>query len=691
MTQSAVVLAVLLFSVAFFSRSLWRLIRMIRLGQNDFSLSDVGDRVSDVLINVLGQKKLLRHPGAGLLHMMFFYGFLLIQVGLVEFILSGVVFDAHGHGFSYAWLLGSPADSLLMKAYWVSQEVAVYGVGAACVIAIFRRWFLRPWLPRLKKRSVDAELIIAFIALLMITLGATQAAEIRLAEGVFADPAGGWADGRPFTALIAGAMSESAAGAIHPYTWWGHFLTIMIFLNYLPFSKHMHLLGAMPNYFLRARGEGRTLRPVDFEASEEFGVGRVELFAGSDLLDTFACAECNRCTFVCPATATGKPLDPQKIIHDIKENLYVNEVNLLAWAQAGREGEPEVAKPLIGNAPGEGSLSFDELWSCTTCGACMQECPVGIRHVPKIIEMRRHMTMTEGNTPPELDNVFRGLENNANPWGISANTRFDWAEGTEVPTVTSNPDFEFLYYVGCAGSFDDRAKKVTAAMIKLLTAAGVNFAVLGKGESCNGETARRLGNEYLFVELAGTLIETFNRFGVRKVITTCPHCLNAFNHDYPDLPGSPQLEVIAHVDFLESLVASGKIELDEEGGGTVTYHDSCYLARYNGVTESPRSLLAAAGADVVEMDRNRDRGFCCGAGGGRMWMEEDIGTRVNQERTREALATGADTVAVACPFCMTMIGDGTRELEVDDRLEVRDVAELIADRMVAAENSPALP
>jgi Fe-S oxidoreductase len=320
----------------------------------------------------------------------------------------------------------------------------------------------------------------------------------------------------------------------------------------------------------------------------------------------------------------------------------------------------------------------------------MQECPVGIRHVPKILEMRRHMTMMEGNTPSELDNVFRGLENNANPWGISANTRFDWAEGSDVPTVESNPDFEYLYYVGCAGSFDDRAQKVTAAMIKLLTAAEVNFAVLGKGESCNGETARRLGNEYLFVELAGTLIETFKRYGVRKVITTCPHCLNSFNHDYPDLDGSPQLEVIAHVDFLEGLVASGRIDLDGSRGGKVTYHDSCYLARYNGVTESPRSLLAAAGADVVEMTRNRDRGFCCGAGGGRMWLEEDIGTRVNQERTREALATGADTVAVACPFCMTMIGDGTRELEVDDRLEVRDVAELLAEKMVHTGNSTAL-
>jgi Fe-S oxidoreductase len=311
----------------------------------------------------------------------------------------------------------------------------------------------------------------------------------------------------------------------------------------------------------------------------------------------------------------------------------------------------------------------------------MEECPVGIRHVPKILEMRRHLTMMEGEHPEELGGVFRGLENNANPWGMGANMRFDWAEGLDLPTVETNPDYEYLYYVGCAGSFDDRAKKTTLAMVKLLRHAQINFAVLGKAESCNGETARRLGNEYLFVELAGTLLETFKTYGVKKVITTCPHCLNTFNNDYPDLDGYEPMEIHNHIDFVEELVRSGALALNDEDPGTVTYHDSCYLARYNGITESPRTLLTQLGANVVEMERSKDRGFCCGAGGGRMWMEEHHGTRVNQDRTKEAQATGAATVAVACPFCMTMIGDGTRELGVADQLEVVDLAEMVADRL----------
>ena len=412
------VVSVLGLSLAFFARNCLRLIRLIRMGEDDFSLAHLGGRIKDVTIYVIGQAKLLREPGAGILHMAFFYGFLLIQVGLVEFVLSGVLFDAEGYGFSYAWVLGNPAESLLMKIYWVSQEVAIYGVGAACVIAIFRRWFLRGFLPRLKKRSGDAELIIFFIAILMVTLGCAQAAEVVIGHGVFADAQGHWTWGRPGTRLVASAFTTESATALYPFFWWGHFITIMAFMNYLPFSKHMHLLGAVPNFFLRPRGEGKILNPIDFESTEEFGVGRVNLFTASDLLDTFACAECNRCTVVCPANITGKPLDPAKIVHDMKDNLYANEVNLLDWMDKGREGEPDCSVNLIGGADSEGSIHFDELWSCTTCGACMQECPVGIRHVPKIIDMRRHMVMMEGNNPPELDSLFRGMETNGNPWGL---------------------------------------------------------------------------------------------------------------------------------------------------------------------------------------------------------------------------------------------------------------------------------
>ncbi|MBM65217.1 MAG: electron transfer flavoprotein [Myxococcales bacterium] len=677
--QSWLVPTILVVSSLAFARNGGRLVRLILLGKNDFTLQGLGDRINDVLVYVLGQLKLLREPGAGILHMAFFYGFLLIQVGLLEFILAGV-YKPNGEPFTYAMILGVPAKSTLMLIYWASQELAIWGVGLACAIAIFRRWFLRGILPRLKKRSLDAELIIAFIAVLMISLGGHQAAEMAAGHGTFGVAENGWTQGRPLTAIVAGLYTTAAAETWSPVFWWIHFITIMVFLNYLPFSKHLHLLGAAPNFFFRPRDMGRSLPKIDFEVEEEFGVGRVEQFRASDLLDSFACAECNRCTVVCPANSTGKPLDPAKIVHDMKDNLYANEVNLVAWAQAGRDGAPEVIKPLIA-ADGSGSVHVDELWSCTTCGACMEECPVGIRHVPKILEMRRHLTMMEGEHPEELGAVFRGLENNANPWGMGANMRFDWAEGLDIPTVETNPDYEYLYYVGCAGSFDDRAKKTTLAMVKLLRHAQINFAVLGKAESCNGETARRLGQEYLFVELAGTLLETFKTYGVKKVITTCPHCLNTFNNDYPDLEGYQPMEIHHHIDFVENLVRTGALTLNDSDAGTVTYHDSCYLARYNGITESPRTLLTQLGANVVEMERNKDRGFCCGAGGGRMWMEEHLGTRVNQDRTKEAQATGAATVAVGCPFCMTMIGDGTRELGVADELEVVDLAEMVADRL----------
>jgi Fe-S oxidoreductase len=507
-------------------------------------------------------------------------------------------------------------------------------------------------------------------------------------------------------------------------------VVLLAFLNYLPYSKHIHLLGALPNIFLRNLSDRKLDLPkLDLEDETQWGVGRFQQLSWKSLVDAYACTECARCTNYCPAYNTDKNLSPMQLIHDIRYELLDRDARLAdkegierrlaaVRAKAGAHAHPpagdghghaghagnghgghgahdpahdEIAalerdlaraqarldamEPFVG-----GRIQDDTLWACTTCGACQEVCPVFIEHPLKIIQMRQNLVLEQERIPADLGRVFRNIERQSNPWGIANAKRMEWAEGLAVPTIEDRPDPEYILWVGCAGAFDQRIQKQTRAMIKILQAAGVDYAVLGHREGCTGDPARRSGNEMLFQMQAAANVEALNEAGAKKVITSCPHCLHTLRQDYPQFGGN--YEVIHHTQLIAHLLAAGRLNPVKDSVRNVTYHDSCYLGRWNGEYEAPRQILNKLPiyGGVVEMARSRQHGFCCGAGGGRMFMEEE-GPRVNTNRTQEILDTGCSTVAVACPFCNIMITDGSKELDAEERLAVLDVAELVANTL----------
>jgi Fe-S oxidoreductase len=448
-------------------------------------------------------------------------------------------------------------------------------------------------------------------------------------------------------------------------------------LNYLPYSKHLHVLTSVPNVFFSSLKPKGALHPINLqdETLTKFGVTDIEDLTWKQLLDGYTCTECGRCESVCPANLTGKLLSPRKIIVDTRRRTV--EKSQIITAGTAESNQQTTSKTLLDNY-----ITEEELWSCTTCMACVNECPVMIEHVDEIIDMRRGLVLNESRFPPELKTVFDNLERNFTPWGFSHSTRADWAKDLNIPTMAQIGDaknVDVLFWVGCAGAYDARYKKVSVAFSKLMQHAGISFAILGTEEKCNGDAARRMGNEYLAQTMMTENIETLNRYNVKKIVATCPHCFHSLKKEYPQFAGN--FEVVNHTDFLNTLIDEGKITIpsDKKPTGTVTYHDSCYLSRYNDVIDSPRKALQTTGSELVEMPRSKDRALCCGAGGGRMWMEETTGKRINIERTEEALSTGATTVASACPFCMTMMSDGVKAKDASEKVQVRDIAEILLD------------
>ncbi|HVK40410.1 MAG TPA: heterodisulfide reductase-related iron-sulfur binding cluster [Candidatus Kapabacteria bacterium] len=662
-----------------------RLIGYLRLAKPDNRFGNVGTRIRNVLVVAIGQSKLLREPVAGAIHAMIFWGFLVLLAAVIESVVEGLI-----PGGNLFWL--GPVYSVLS----LSQDIFCVLILIGVLWALYRRYISVP--PRLRVDSAerrDAALILVLIGVIVGALLVSNAA--RLPAGEESE----WAV-RPVGALLRGLFDDPAtARMVFEITWWIHIVAILGFMNYLPYSKHLHVLTSIPNvYFARIDESGAKLDKIDFEAEgvEKFGVSDIEDFTWKQLLDGMTCTHCGRCTSVCPAAITGKVLDPRQVIIQInhrtldKAPLMVGENGTLIQRasdevereQAEQAGAAVLEKKLAGDY-----IPVEALWQCTTCMACVQECPVMIEHVPAIVDMRRALVMMEANFPAEVQPAYQSMENNFNPWGFPHDERAAWAADLpyvkvmEDTTEQERAELDVLFWVGCAGSYDDRYKKVTRSFAELMNIAGVKFAILGTEERCNGDHARRTGNEYLAQMLIQMNVETMNGYGVKKIVTSCPHCFNIMLNEYPYFGG--RYEVVHHTTFISDLVKQGRIRTEAAAAqGSVTYHDSCYLGRYNDVYDEPRELIGStAGHAVVEMERSKSRGLCCGAGGGQMFMEETEGKRINIERTEEALATGADTIATACPFCMTMLNDGVKSKDQDDNVRVQDVAEIVLQAVKA--------
>lgn len=650
-------------AISFFVFSCQSLIRhMLIAKKKDNRFEKIGERIKRVFTVAFGQSKLLRDPIAGSIHFVIFWGFMLFLFAVLESILQGFYSP-----FSFKFL------GPLYLPITLVQDVFGLLVIFAIVLSLIRRFVIK--VKRLevdREGKIDATVILLLIMIVCISMFGQNISHV-VKQNFILDPN----ELRPISSAIGASLFSSSTNAIIPFeiSWWIHIITIFGFVNYLPYSKHLHVLTSIPNtFFANVESKKNTIQPLnlDDENAEYFGSADIDQMSWKQILDGYSCTECGRCTSVCPAAAVGKSLSPRKIIVDIRRRtsdkapLIVNGVT-----------ESEVlSKTLVHDY-----ITDSELWACTTCNACVQECPVMIEHVDSIVDMRRNLVLTESNFPNSLNNVFKSLETNFTPWVFNQADRANWADGMNIKTMAEDPHCEILFWVGCAGSFDSRYKKVSQAFASIMQKGNVNFRILGTEEKCNGDTARRLGNEYLAQMMMKENIETLNKYGVKRIVTACPHCFHSLGREYKQFGGN--YEVLHHSQLMEELLHSHRIELkNSEDLSLVTYHDSCYIGRYNNVYDEPRNTLRSIeNIDLVEMRRNKSRGFCCGAGGGRMFLEDEEGGRINIERTNEALETKADTIASACPFCMTMLTDGVKHLEKTDEVSVKDIAEIVLENI----------
>lgn len=641
-------------------------------------------RLKNTLLYAFGQYKFFRdEKTAGLMHVVIFWGFTVLGAQVVTMFARGWFPGFHLPLFGEG-ILGGP--------YALTKDVFQVGVLVAITIGLTRWLILKPtrlygFLPAEKKireaSHWEAVLILCFIATIM-TSGFFYDASMLVARPT--DPAVlnemAW---QPVTHWIARTFfngDPAAATACGNLSWWVHNGVILLFLNLLPRSKHFHIITAIPNVFLgKVEARGRLPKKDYTKDDAIFGRSQSKQFTWKQMLDMYSCTECGRCSSVCPATATGKVLAPRQFLLNLRDTVYAEQPKVLA--AGNRAAAQAIDFQTVVGPEGSGAPVQDEVvWSCVSCRACEEACPVNIEYVDKIVDIRQHLVQEASRFPEEMNRTFRGLENNSNPWGIAQDERAAWAEGLDVPLISEKRDVEYLYFVGCAGSYDSKHRKATQSFVKIMKAAGVSFAILGKEEKCNGETARRLGNEYLYQTMAESLAALINSYGVKKILVNCPHCLNTMKNEYPEFGGD--WEVIAAGQFVKDLVASGKVKIGKDFRKNVVYHDSCYYGRYNDIYEAPREILdAVPGMTRTEMDTNRNKGTCCGAGGGRMWLEERKDQRVNVMRTEQALSKNPDVIAVSCPFCRVMLSSGVNEKGLGEKVEVMDVMEIVATNLDA--------
>lgn len=644
--RAIIVLALAAGAGALFLRRILQVYHLIRMGTGPVPLAPLQVRLRELVVQVLGHRRVLRRPWAGVLHLFIFWGFLVLLTTIVQ-----SLGEAVRPGWTLPVVGQAPVLAFLQDAFIL---LVLAGVG----MALWMRLVSHP--RRLEGQNRwGAFLVLGFIGGIMVTLLVSRAGQIVL-------EAPAWAPGAVLSRWVARGLAGAAEGtvrAVFEAAWWAHLLIILVFLIWIPEGKHLHLITLVPNVLLKKARPRGALDPIDIEKAEHLGVSAVEHFTWKDHLDAFACMECGRCVEVCPANATGKELDPRRLHTGLRR--YLTEVG--AARLAGRQAE---ATALVG-----GVFSEAFLWQCLTCGACVEECPAANDHIDKIVGMRRHLTMEEARVPDAMGEALRSLEARGHPFRGAGIARDTWAEGLPVKRLPDGETAEMLLWVGCAAALNERNHPPLRALVRLLQAGGVDVGILGDLEKCTGDPARRMGNEYLFQTLAQQNIETFARYGVRRIVTPCPHCYNTFKNEYPQVGGA--FEVWHHTQVLARLVEEGRLAPAGAVPLTVTYHDPCYLGRHNGEYDAPRAVLSAIpGVRAVEMAQCRDRGFCCGAGGGLYWTEDRIGQRVNHVRTDHANATGADVVATACPFCMLMLEDGVAAREATIR--PMDVAELVA-------------
>jgi Fe-S oxidoreductase/nitrate reductase gamma subunit len=640
-------------ALGLFARRVIFLVRLLLKGKPAARWDHVPARVGKVIVFVLAQARLIGGDfWPGLMHATIFWGFIVLTLGTIEFFGRGVI-----ESFTLPFLSDTPA-------YLVLEDLFSVAVIAALAYAAFRRLVTRP---RRLTLSPEGLVILLLIFGLMVTDLVADAGRIAL----YPAPSDQWQfAGHAIAGALAG-LPRGALMAVFHGAWWLHGALLLGFLVWLPYSKHLHVLGAPLNVFFAPLTPKGRFRTVDLEQAETFGVGEITELTWKDLFDTYNCTECGRCTSRCPANMSGKQLDPKLLILHLQERIFEAGPVLLGVAPPPATPEPA----LVGEV-----ITDNVLWACTMCRWCVDACPVFIEHVPKIVDMRRWLVLSESRFPAELQPAFRNLETNGNPWQMSWQTRADWAADLGVRLMEQAHEAEYLYWVGCYGSFDERNKKVARALVKLLQLAGVDFAILGNEERCTGEPARRLGHEYLFQTLAQGNVETLKRYRFQTIVTACPHCFNTIRNEYPDFDG--HFRVIHHSQLLDDLVASGRLRVTQEGAQRITYHDACNLGRYNDIYDEPRRVLASTTrGGLVEMELSRSRGFCCGGGGGRVLMEEHEGRRVNQLRVEQAMAVNPDVLASACPFCLTMMEDGVKAKEVGDRIKPRDIAEVLLERL----------
>jgi len=655
-------------AMGLFLRRIYQLVRYMFLGQKEWGFRQMVRRAIETGVFVLGQwcqlKNLTPKDRASVGHAFMAWGFFTFVLFYFVFIIIGAGFGVSetvehtSFFFYYAWVMDIMAVFVIIGASW----------------GIIRRYIVKP--PRLEgEQTIEAMVILVTVLIHPMTHLFKEATSIALAH----PPAGLGAVLPPVSSALSTLFSGSSVSSIQAasiWFFWAHWLTVLFVLVFIAYSRYLHMLAAIFNGFFKSPLPKGALRSIDLETAESFGAAKITDLTWKQVLDLYSCVVCGQCQVECPAFASGKPLNPKKIIQDLKNHLLEVGPELVKVKGEAEASSANPCKAIAGEV-----LTEDEIWACTTCRACDEVCPVWVEHIDKIVDARRNLVMELATVPDTAEVALRSIEDRGHPWRGTTATRTGWAEGLDVKILAEDSDIDILYWVGCTEALEDRSIRVAQAVAKILKLAGIKFGILGPEESCCGEPARRLGNEYLFQMQAEKNIEILKRYDVKKIVTACPHGYHILKNEYPQFGG--EFEVFHHTEFIANLLKEDKLRIMKGAGGVVTYHDSCYLGRYNDIYKQPREILnSMPDLTLVEMEDNHRRSFCCGGGGGRMWLEERIGQRISEMRTEQAIATKAQVIATACPFCLQMFDDAIKAKAVEESLRVTDIAELVAESAV---------